>query len=170
MIRKPVLIGVAALALALAGGAAHAMPIAPPAVPAQSAPVLDEEGATIEPARAHGRREFRARRGARGHRFAHRRAFRDRRFRHRPVIVERRRDRTGPFIAGLALGAFTGALLPRLAHPHPYGYPRARYVGTCPPWSQAWYNYCTARYRTFNPHTGYFFARPGVQRFCHCPY
>ena len=34
------------------------------------------------------------------------------------------------------------------------------------PWSAAWYDYCSSRYRTFNPDTGYYFYKPGKRRFC----
>ncbi|MBB4303563.1 uncharacterized protein YcfJ [Rhodobium orientis] len=41
------------------------------------------------------------------------------------------------------------------------------YGGAGPkPWSPAWYDYCSSKYRTFNPDTGYYFYAPGRQRFC----
>lgn len=38
--------------------------------------------------------------------------------------------------------------------------------GAPPAWSRAWYDYCAARYRTFDPNTGYFVASGGVRKFC----
>ena len=34
------------------------------------------------------------------------------------------------------------------------------------PWTSAWYSYCSNRYRSFNPNTGYFLAYSGQYRFC----
>ncbi|NBN63348.1 BA14K family protein [Microvirga tunisiensis] len=34
------------------------------------------------------------------------------------------------------------------------------------PWSPAWYDYCRARYRSFNPQTGTYTTYAGEQRFC----
>lgn len=34
------------------------------------------------------------------------------------------------------------------------------------PWTPAWYRYCSNRYRSFNPNTGYFLAYSGEYRFC----
>lgn len=34
------------------------------------------------------------------------------------------------------------------------------------PWSPAWYDYCSSRYRSFNPRTGTFTTHGGEQRFC----
>ena len=33
-------------------------------------------------------------------------------------------------------------------------------------WSRSWYRYCSKRYRTFNPRTGYYFYKPGRKRLC----
>jgi len=41
---------------------------------------------------------------------------------------------------------------------------RAR--GAREPWSQEWYRYCTQKYRSFNPDTGYYTTYSGRQRFC----
>ncbi|MBN9019615.1 MAG: BA14K family protein [Rhizobiales bacterium] len=38
--------------------------------------------------------------------------------------------------------------------------------GAPPAWTQEWYQYCSARYRSFNPNTGYFVAKGGQQVFC----
>ncbi|MEP3280435.1 MAG: BA14K family protein [Stappiaceae bacterium] len=42
---------------------------------------------------------------------------------------------------------------------------RASY-GAVEPWSQQWYDYCFAKYRSFNPDTGYYTTYSGRQRFC----
>lgn len=39
-------------------------------------------------------------------------------------------------------------------------------AGAPPAWTQQWYQYCSARYRSFNPNTGYFIAKGGQQVFC----
>lgn len=95
-------------------------------------------------------------------------------------------------IAGLAAGAVIGSYLagPRYPYgpgyagsyrrnyyvgPHPYqppyGYPMPlvpapAYYARPAPWSPAWYDYCFARYRSFNPRTGTFTAYSGRQIFC----
>lgn len=38
--------------------------------------------------------------------------------------------------------------------------------GRYEPWSPEWYDYCSAKYRSFNPKTGYFTTYGGEQRFC----
>jgi BA14K-like protein len=71
---------------------------------------------------------------------------------------------------GLAAGAILGSALsqPRYYAPPPVYYPApAPVVSYRPaPWSPAWYNYCSRRYRSFNPNTGYFLAYSGQHRFC----
>ncbi len=34
------------------------------------------------------------------------------------------------------------------------------------PWTPEWYDYCSARYRSFNPDTGYYRTYSGRYRFC----
>lgn len=34
------------------------------------------------------------------------------------------------------------------------------------PWTPDWYNYCNAKYRSFDARTGYFTGYDGIQRFC----
>ncbi|MBZ9962315.1 BA14K family protein [Mesorhizobium sp. BR1-1-2] len=34
------------------------------------------------------------------------------------------------------------------------------------PWTRGWYDYCSDRYRTFNPRTGTFTGNDGEQHFC----
>jgi len=40
------------------------------------------------------------------------------------------------------------------------------YQGGYKPWTPEWYRYCSQRYRSFNPKTGYFRTNSGQQRFC----
>lgn len=74
-------------------------------------------------------------------------------------------------ITGLAVGAI--ATHPRY-HRHPYygpyahrhPHPRPVYYGRPAAWTPEWFSYCSARYRSFNPHTGYFRTYSGKLRFC----
>jgi hypothetical protein len=34
------------------------------------------------------------------------------------------------------------------------------------PWSSDWYNYCKAKYKTFDAKTGYYIASGGSKKFC----
>jgi BA14K-like protein len=47
----------------------------------------------------------------------------------------------------------------------PYGYYSA-YYGAPAPWTPDWYRYCSSRYRSFNPGTGYFVGFDGHHHFC----
>lgn len=85
---------------------------------------------------------------------------------------------------GLAAGAILGSALsqpryygqPRYYAPPPppvYAAPPAYYPAPAPvvvyrpaPWSPAWYEYCSRKYRSFNPNSGYFLAYSGEYRFC----
>lgn len=70
---------------------------------------------------------------------------------------------------GLAAGAILGSALsqPRYVAPPPVYYPAPAPVVYRPaPWSPAWYNYCSRKYRSFNPNTGYFLAYSGQYKFC----
>ena len=41
------------------------------------------------------------------------------------------------------------------------------YQGGSPePWSDEWFDYCSAKYRSFDPDTGYYLAYSGNYRFC----
>lgn len=84
---------------------------------------------------------------------------------------------TGAAIAGgFVAGAIVGSALsgPRYYQPAPQYYyaPRRQYVAPAPvyyrpaPWSPAWYQYCSTKYRSFNPQTGYFITYSGKHRFC----
>jgi len=75
----------------------------------------------------------------------------------------------GAGLIGLGVGAAVGAALtaPAYAGPPPpgaYG-PVAGAYGP-PAWTPAWYTYCAQRYRSFNPHTGYFIGYDGQPYFC----
>lgn len=86
----------------------------------------------------------------------------------------------GAGLVGFGIGAIVGsALTPREVYVVPppyeydYDYEPAGYgpVGYGPgygppPWSPDWYAYCSSRYRSFNPRTGYFMGYDGVPRFC----
>jgi BA14K-like protein len=59
--------------------------------------------------------------------------------------------------------------------PAPYAYyqPAPTYVAPAPvvsyraaAWTPEWYSYCEARYRSFNPSTGYFLGYDGEYHFC----
>jgi BA14K-like protein len=66
----------------------------------------------------------------------------------------------GPGLVGLGVGTLIGSALfaPRVVYaPAAYG---------PPVWSPAWYTYCAQRYRSFNPHTGYFIGPDGQPYFC----
>ncbi len=75
-------------------------------------------------------------------------------------------SKTGNFFLGLATGIAATAVIASAAHaskrrrrvyyrrPHPA------------PWTPAWYDYCAARYRSFNPETGYYRTYSGRYRFC----
>ena len=47
----------------------------------------------------------------------------------------------------------------------PY-YGQGVYYGHPSPWSPGWYRYCSSKYRSFNPHTGYFVGYDGRHHFC----
>lgn len=74
----------------------------------------------------------------------------------------------GAGIIGLGVGAVIGsALTPREVYVAPPPRPVYRRAGYRPPaWSEEWYNYCYARYRSFNPRTGTFIGYDGYERFC----
>jgi hypothetical protein len=78
----------------------------------------------------------------------------------------------GAGLLGFGIGAIVGsALTPREVYvvPPDDDYEPAYYgpVGYGPPpWSPEWYDYCYARYRSFNPRTGYFIGYDGAPHFC----
>jgi len=115
------------------------------------------------------------------------------RWRHdrRPVVVQQNND-AGPLIAagiiGLAVGAIAAGAAtarPEPVYRNPYRHPRPqpardfppapRYHGgyddsyrdgAYQPWSPEWYRWCTRTYRSFDPSSGTYTLRPGVERFC----
>ena len=40
------------------------------------------------------------------------------------------------------------------------------YAGAYEPWSAGWYEYCSDRYRSFNPRSGTFVGYDGAEHFC----
>lgn len=72
-------------------------------------------------------------------------------------------------ILGFATGAIVGSTLaqPRYYAPPPVTYyPQPAYYGAPAPWTPAWYAYCSSKYRSFNPSTGYFLGYDGRYHFC----
>ena len=68
--------------------------------------------------------------------------------------------------AGLVLGLSALASRPSYGDPY-YRRPAYGYGGYgAAPWSPAWYDYCSSRYRSFNPRTGYFKGYDGQFHFC----
>jgi hypothetical protein len=72
----------------------------------------------------------------------------------------------GAGLFGFGVGTIVGSALfaPRVYYGPPPGYGTAAYGP--PPWSPEWYSYCAQRYRSFNPHTGYFIGADGRPYFC----
>ena len=77
-------------------------------------------------------------------------------------------------LLGFGIGAIVGtALTPQTVYvapppPPPAYYGPAAYgpVYGPPAWTPEWYTYCAQRYRSFNPHTGYFIGYDGLPYFC----
>ncbi|MBV6657086.1 MAG: BA14K family protein [Devosiaceae bacterium] len=67
------------------------------------------------------------------------------------------------FVAGTIIGGAV-ASQPRVYHAHPTHV--VVHGGGLQPWTPAWYSYCSNRYRSFNPNTGYFLAYSGNYVFC----
>ena len=72
----------------------------------------------------------------------------------------------GAGLVGFGVGALVGSTIaPRFYGPPPPAvYGPAAYGP--PAWTPAWYTYCAQRYRSFNPHTGYFIGYDGQPYFC----
>ena len=47
-----------------------------------------------------------------------------------------------------------------------YVAPRGAYRARYAPWTPEWLSYCSSRYVSFNPQTGYYVTYSGRQRFC----
>ncbi len=72
------------------------------------------------------------------------------------------------FLLGLGLGALIGGLFVHETdryYNHPY-HSRRFHRGKYAPWSLGWKKDCSRRYRSFNPHTGYFTSYSGRKVFC----
>ena len=78
---------------------------------------------------------------------------------------------------GLATGVIIGGALasqPRYVEPDYYPEPEPRviyrrqpvYVPSYEPWTQSWYDYCSQRYRSFNPRSGTYIGYDGREHFC----
>ncbi len=79
---------------------------------------------------------------------------------------------------GALIGAGTGGVAGAATHGQRYqdAYNYAYYncmnqraaqpAGGLQPWTPAWYQYCSSKYRSFNPQTGYFTTYGGEKRFC----
>ena len=74
----------------------------------------------------------------------------------------------GAAAIGLGVGVILGsAFAPRYYAPrYYYGPPPVRYDYGLRPWTGEWYNYCSSKYRSFNPRTGYFLGYDGDYHFC----
>ncbi len=71
-------------------------------------------------------------------------------------------------VLGLAAGALIGSALsaPQYVGPQYVAPPPAAVRLRYAPWTPEWYAYCSRKYRSFNPQTGYFLAYSGKYRFC----
>lgn len=94
----------------------------------------------------------------------------------------RNNNNVGAAVAAGVIGLAAGAILlgaanrPAYAGPPPPPpatyYPPAPYPGQVhgavgyQPWSPAWYQYCSSKFRSFNPSTGTYTTYRGEQRFC----
>lgn len=67
------------------------------------------------------------------------------------------------FVAGALIGGAVAHNQPHVYYPQPQ--PVVVYGGYAP-WTPAWYQACSQRYRSFNPNTGYFRAYSGAYIFC----
>lgn len=80
----------------------------------------------------------------------------------------------GGFDAGTAaaagiIGLAAGAIIAGAANQNSYSAPVPAPGTVSPgyqPWSPAWYQYCSSKYRSFNPNTGTYTTYSGVQKFC----
>ena len=103
----------------------------------------------------------------------------DRYWRHRHY--DRNYSNSGDLVAAGVLGLAAGALAVGLTsrsepvyYDPPYrepvrAYPRRvydEYAGGFEPWSAEWYDYCSDRYRSFDPRSGTFVGYDGQERFC----
>jgi hypothetical protein len=90
----------------------------------------------------------------------------------------RHRHHHGDALAAGIFGFAAGALLSSALAPRYYYQPAPVYAappvvyGPTPayyapePWTSDWYSYCSSRYRSFDPQTGYFLGYDGNYHFC----
>ncbi|MXN63489.1 hypothetical protein GR183_01105 [Stappia sp. GBMRC 2046] len=87
---------------------------------------------------------------------------------HQPPRKKRGKDNAGAAVAagiiGLAAGAILGSTLSKPQQREYIDPPIP--AGGYEPWSPAWFRYCRAKYRSFDPDTGYYLAYSGQYRFC----
>ncbi|TLP48623.1 BA14K family protein [Cohaesibacter sp. CAU 1516] len=95
-----------------------------------------------------------------------------------PTTEAEARGRGGALVAGAITGLAVGTIAHARHRHHGHRYyghryygpryrpHRARYYGRPAPWTRAWYRYCSSKYRSFNPRTGYFTSYGGRKRFC----
>ena len=94
-----------------------------------------------------------------------------------------RHDRNDALVGG-AIGLATGMIIggalasqpryeerPIYVEPDYYPEPERRVIYRRPaptfePWTQSWYDYCSQRYRSFNPDSGTFVGYDGREHFC----
>lgn len=68
---------------------------------------------------------------------------------------------------GFVAGTIVGSTLTQAHQPRVVYHQQPVVVHARPqPWTPAWYSYCSNRYRSFNPNTGYFLAYSGQHTFC----
>lgn len=97
----------------------------------------------------------------------------------RPNRNHKGNGNVGAAVAAGVIGLAAGAILlgatsrPSHAAPPPANYyPQAPYPGRVSgtvgyqPWSPAWYQYCSSKFRSFNSSTGTYTTYGGEQRFC----
>lgn len=103
----------------------------------------------------------------------HKRHFKKRgwhRGKHRHRSHRRHRHRDNDNDVGIALGAAglilgLGALAATTQSQRRYA-PAPAYRGSPQPWTRGWYQYCSSKYRSFEPATGYYTTYSGYKRFC----
>ncbi len=118
-----------------------------------------------------------------------RNGWRDRQVHHyhhaKPRHHRKKNNNVGAAVAAGVIGLAAGAIIlgatrqPRYAGPPPVAYtpppppyPHAPVPGRVyntagyQPWSPAWHQYCSSKYRSFNPSTGTYTTYRGVQKFC----
>ena len=76
-------------------------------------------------------------------------------------------SKTENFLLGLGAGIVGTAIVASAIHHEKKRRRYYRRYGYHPrPWTPAWYDYCAAKYRSFNPRTGYYRTYSGRYRFC----